>query len=626
VTRPWAIFASSGPWRRRMLYVGIDVVIISAAFFLSFLMRFDGGIPARLLPTVWRTLILALGIKIPVFLLLRIYRFSWRHVGMGELLDTAAAVAISSAVLAATQLAFGQLEWWSGVPRSVLGIDFVLTLIGVSGARLSRRMLDALRRRERRRGRSTLVVGAGEAGVQLVRTIGEDAHSEYRIVGFIDDDPRKRGMVLRGVKVLGPRDQLPRHVATHDVATMLIAMPSVSAAVVRETVELARRAGVRDIKILPYLSQLYTGRVSAAELRDVRPEDLLKREPIRIDSDQIEAFLKDRTVLVTGAAGSIGSEICRQVLRFGAGRLVALDFNETGLFYLREELLQRFPNRRFEIVIADVRDRDRIASVFSSVSPHVVYHAAAYKHVPMMEAFPSEAVKTNVTGTRNVLEEACRSQTAAFVLMSTDKAVNPSSVMGATKRVAEMIVRNCAIHPHTRCVAVRFGNVLGSRGSVLQTFKAQIEQRQPITITHPGMRRYFMITSEAVQLVLQAGVLGHGGEVLVLDMGAPIEIVELARDLVRFYGLEPERDVPIVYTGVRPGEKFHEELLTAEEGTDATAHQRLFVARLEELSADWLSDLAALETAALKGDDRLVIGTLQRLVPRYRTSEGRTET
>jgi FlaA1/EpsC-like NDP-sugar epimerase len=618
-------FVFGGPWERRALHVGIDVVVVAAAFFLSFLLRFDGEIPVRLLPMVWRTLILAVGIKIPVFLLLRLYRFSWRYVGLAELLDTGTAVAIGSAVLAAVLFTLGRLEPWSGVPRSVLGIDFVFALVGVGGVRLSRRMLDHLRKRSAREGDPTLVVGAGDAGVQLVRAIREDSEVGYRVVGFVDDDVRKRGMVLRGVRVLGPREHLRRLVSTHGITTILIAMPASPAAVIRDTIDLARQAGVRDVKILPSLSQLYTGRVAASELREVRPEDLLQREPTRIDTEQITGYLDGRTVLVTGAAGSIGSEICRQVLRFGAGRLVALDFNETGLFYLHEELTQRFPNRSCEIIVADVRDHGRIASVVSSTSPHVVYHAAAYKHVPMMEAFPSEAVKTNVMGTRNVLEEACRSETSAFVLMSTDKAVNPTSVMGATKRVAEMIVRSRADHPDTRCVAVRFGNVLGSRGSVLQTFVDQIERRQPITITHPDMQRYFMITSEAVQLVLQAGVLGRGGEVLVLDMGEPVEIEELARELIRFYGLRPEQDVPIVYTGVRPGEKFHEELLTAEEGTDATAHERLFVARMTTPSTDWARDLAVLEKAALDGDDPAVIGTLRRLVPSYRSSEGRTQ-
>ncbi|GAF68757.1 unnamed protein product, partial [marine sediment metagenome] len=348
----------------------------------------------------------------------------------------------------------------------------------------------------------------------------------------------------------------------------------------RETVEQARHAGISDIKIVPRLSELYSGRVTSGELRSVRPEDLLRRDPVRIDATLIERYLEGRTVLVTGAAGSIGSELCRQSLRFGASRLVALDFNETGLFYLERELTRLFGDREVEAVIADVRDAAEMRRILHEASPQVVYHVAAYKHVPLMEAFPAEAVKTNVFGSQNVLTAACEVKCDAFVMISTDKAVNPTSVMGATKRVAEMIVRLQANATGTRCTAVRFGNVLGSRGSVLRTFQEQVEQRCPVTITHPDMKRYFMVTSEAVRLVLQAGVVGESGQVMVLDMGEPVRILDLARDVIRFYGLEPDVDLPIVYTGLRPGEKLFEELLRAEEGTDSTTHEKVFVARL----------------------------------------------
>jgi FlaA1/EpsC-like NDP-sugar epimerase len=400
------------------------------------------------------------------------------------------------------------------------------------------------------------------------------------------------------------------------VTTILIAMPSARGKAIGDTVQEARRLGVEDIQIVPGLSELYTGRVTGAELRRLEPTDVLQREEVRIGAEAIRSFLGGRVVLVTGAAGSIGSELCRQVLRFGAAHLTAVDFDETGLFDLQNELRRRFPEASFEVVIGDVRDGEQMRTLLARCTPDVVYHAAAYKHVPMMEAFPAEAIKTNVVGTRNVLEAARAARCAAFVLISTDKAVNPSSVMGASKRVAEMLVRGHAEGP-TRCLAVRFGNVLGSRGSVLQTFQAQVEGRRPVTVTHPDMERYFMVTAEAVQLVLQASAVGEAGQVLVLDMGRPVRIVDLARDVIRFYGLEPDVDVPIVFSGIRPGEKLFEELLSAEEGTDATGHARLFVARLQEPRPGWAGEVDELVRAADDADGAGVIARLRRLVPTY---------
>ncbi|MFC2081630.1 polysaccharide biosynthesis protein [Candidatus Bipolaricaulota bacterium] len=603
---------------RRAQWIFLDAVVIGLAMLLAFLLRFDGAIPGQTLTLLYWAIGLAVTIKIIVFLPFRLYRFSWRHVGIRELINVAVACFVGSAVLAAVILLLRGVLEFESFPRSVLIIDAAICFILIGTLRFSGRLARVGSRRtgQRSGGQRVLIVGAGEAAAQLVRAIQEEAPPMYSPVGFVDDDPGKAGQLVYGVRVLGVRTDLPRLIAKHDVKAVLVAIPSASAATIRETVDLARRGGIKDIKILPVLSELYTGRVDAQALRALRPEDLLKRDPVHIEPHAIEALLTDKTVLVTGAAGSIGSEICRQVLRFGANRLVALDFNETGLFDLEADLVQLFPDRRIEVAIADVRDRARVEAVFAAAPPNVVYHAAAYKHVPLMEAFPSEAVKTNVIGTRNVLETACESQASAFVLISTDKAVNPTSVMGASKRVAEMLVRAQSGRA-TKCVAVRFGNVLGSRGSVLMTFRDQIERRQAITVTHPDMLRYFMIISEAAQLVLQASAAGRAGDVLVLDMGEPVSIVELAKDLIRFHGLEPDRDVPIVYTGVRPGEKLFEELLTAEEGTDSTAHERLFIARMADPAGDWTADLEQLVAAALAGEDASVLATLRTLVPRY---------
>jgi FlaA1/EpsC-like NDP-sugar epimerase len=340
----------------------------------------------------------------------------------------------------------------------------------------------------------------------------------------------------------------------------------------------------------------------------------------KINTGLIKQALSGKRVLVTGAAGSIGSEICRQVLRFGVEELLALDIDETGLFNLNRELMRRFAECHVRVIIGDVRDRDRMRGIFSTHHPQVVFHAAAYKHVPLMEEFPAEAVKTNIFGTRTVLEEARRQSVEAFVFISTDKAVNPTSVMGATKRVAETIVRSPDDSSGTRCMAVRFGNVLGSRGSVIPTFVDQIHRGGPVTVTHPDMKRYFMLTSEAVLLVLQAGAMGRGGEVFVLDMGKPVLILDLAKDLIRFHGYEPDQDIAIVYTGVRPGEKLYEELLTAEEGTEATTHEKIFIARMNSVSSEKElgSALERLYRAAEASNKAEIVAALRELVPTYR--------
>ncbi len=612
---PWSLPL----WVRRAALVGADSLLVSAALFFAFLVRFEGAIPLHMAGVFWRTLAMSLGLKIPAFVVFRMYRFSWRHVGFAEVANTALACALGSSLLASLALILRHDAAWGAVPRSILGIDFALTLLLVTWMRITPRfaMHLAHRREAGRRASPAIIVGAGDAGVQLARALQQDPASTYHVVGFVDDDRRKRGMVLQGVRVLGSRKQLIQIAKSHSVTAILIAMPSAAAPTIRETVNLARSTGIPDVKILPLLSELYTGRVSPADLRTLEPADMLHRQEVRVDSAPIRTFLGGSCVLVTGAAGSIGSELCRQALRFGIRSLVALDFDETGLFYLESELRRRFPEQEIDVVVGDVRDAAGIDALVARVRPAVVYHAAAYKHVPMMERFPAQAIRTNVEGTRNVLESACRAGSKAFVLISTDKAVNPTSVMGASKRVAEILVSSRK-SASTRCLAVRFGNVLGSRGSVLATFRDQVVRRQAVTVTHPDMERYFMLTSEAVQLVLQASAVGTAGQVLVLDMGEPVRIVDLARDVIRFYGLEPDVDVPIVFSGIRPGEKLFEELLTAEEGTEATEYARLFVARIQEPGPGWDGDIARLVRAAHAGDGQAVVEYLRQLVPTYR--------
>lgn len=610
----------------RLGFVAADIVVILASMVLAFVLRYDGTLPARLVPMLLWALLIAVAVKASILIALRSYRFAWAYVGLDDLLTSAVACGIGSLALAACLFLLRDWSVEAGFPRSILAIDFAFTLTGTTAIRVSKRIVrQALHRRSV--GRPALVVGAGEAGELLVRALKREPRPTVWPVGFVDDDPRKQGLRIHGVRVVGTRGHLPRLLQTLRVGTVIIAMPSVSSRVIRETVALARRGGADEIRIVPLLSELYTGRVTASEVRAVQPEDVLPREPIRVESGAIERFLRGKRVLVTGAAGSIGAELCRQVLRFAPSRLVGLDFDETGLFDLEQDLLFRFPEAPFEPVIGDIRDEARIRSVFERAAPQVVFHAAAYKHVPMMEAFPGEAIRTNVFGTRHVARTACEVNAEALVLISTDKAVNPVSVMGASKRLAETVVLTADAGCPTRFMAVRFGNVLGSRGSVVPTFLEQIARRGPVTVTDPRMRRYFMATSEAVLLVLQAGAMGAGGEVFVLDMGEPLRILDLAKDLIRFHGLEPDRDVPIVFTGVRPGEKLDEELLTAEEGTRATAHEKILVARI-----DGRVDPSRLETglarlaAGVEASDRdRIVADLQALVPTYHPAGGAEE-
>ena len=609
--------------RRLLLFLSGDSLILGGAISLAFLLRFDFSLPPRYLGTIWAYLLVALAVKLPLFYLQGFYRFSWSYVSLRELWGVLKGVTYSSLLLGAVLFLLKEFQVFATFPRSVLFIDYFLTLFGIGGFRASRRIWLLLVKRIPLEGERMLIVGAGDAGEQIVRSMLQDRRSNYLPVGFVDDNSAKQGLSIHGVRVLGERRKIPELIRSHNVESMLIAMPSAPSSVIRETVELARRAGLRKIKVLPFLSELFTGEVGLADIRELRLEDLLGREPVEIDTARIEDYLRGKRVLVTGAAGSIGSELCRQIARFIPERLIMLDQDETGIFNLDNELAERFPKLERLGLVGDIRDRAKMERLFAEHRPEVVFHAAAYKHVPLMEAQPDEAVKDNIFGTLILGEAALAHGAEKFVLISTDKAVNPTSVMGATKRAAEMVILELDRRGLTKFVAVRFGNVLGSRGSVVPLFQEQIRRRGPVTVTHPEMRRYFMVTSEAVLLVLQAGAMGEGGEVFVLDMGEPVKIVDLAKELIRFHGLEPDRDIPIVFTGLRPGEKLFEDLLTAEEGTEATEHERIFIAKLNpgpegERLTEYLQELERLATAEAHEE---IIALLQKMIPTYKPAE-----
>ncbi|BDB11810.1 polysaccharide biosynthesis protein [Thermus thermophilus] len=464
-----------------------------------------------------------------------------------------------------------------------------------------------------------LVVGAGEAGTMVVREMLRHPEAGLYPVGFLDDDPNKRGQTIAGVRVVGALDDLPRAVRALEVDEVLVAIPSAPGSVVRKVVELARAVGV-SYRILPGIHEILSGRVGLSQIREVRVEDLLRREPVRLNLEEIAGYLEGRVVLVTGAGGSIGSELVRQVARFHPEQVVLLGRGENSLFSLEKELEAQWPELRYKVVVADVRDQDRLRRVFQAYRPQVVFHAAAHKHVPLMEVQPDEAILNNVGGTHNVVKLCLEFGVERLVNISTDKAVNPTSVMGASKRVAEQVVAWGASRaaPGQVFVSVRFGNVLGSRGSVVPLFLEQIKRGGPVTVTHPEMRRYFMTIPEAAQLVLQAGGMGENGRVYVLDMGEPVRILDLAKDLIRLAGFEPYRDIDIVFTGVRPGEKLFEELLTAEEGTEASYHEKIWVAKPSALPREFPRLLEELDLAARRGDERRIRELLRQLIPTYK--------
>ena len=609
--------------RRFFLLLIADWMLLSLVLYGAFLLRFEGSIPRPHLSDLGFYILIALWVKVPVFYLLGLYRMIWPYVSFDDLVSIFKAVTLSSIILGAIFFILrGEEDLLEPLPRSVLIVDYFLTLFAIGGLRSTRRIYSGLLTGFPSQGQRVLIVGAGDSGEQIVRAMLHESRAQYSPVGFVDDDSAKQGIAIHGVRVLGRRAEIPQLVGKHDVQQMLIAMPSIPSRVIRETVDLGRRAGLKQIKILPGFHELVTGSIGLADIREVELEDLLGREPVQIEVQQIEGYLRDRVVLITGAAGSIGGELCRQVAKFSPRKLIALDQDETGLFHMENDLRQKSSDLEIETIITDIRDRPKINRVFSQARPQVVFHAAAYKHVPMMELHPDEAVKNNIFGTLVVAEAAQECHAETFVLISTDKAVSPTSVMGATKRAAETLIQAIDAHSKTKFTAVRFGNVLGSRGSVIPIFQDQIKRGAPVTVTHEDMTRYFMITSEAVLLVLQAGAMGKDGEVFVLDMGEPIRIVDLAREMIRLSGYEPDKDVPIVFTGPRPGEKFSEELLTAEEGTVATRHQKIFVAHLNSQASmeDLREQLARLQEAAERHAGDEIIGLLKEVVPTYRPS------
>ena len=558
--------------KRRLIVFLCDSLLISLALCLAFLLRFDFTIPPPQLELFWECLLVVMIVKPLVFVVTGFYNSLWRYASLQDAVEILKGVTLSS-ILAVSAVFF--LRQFTPIPRSIFVLDWFMLFALLAASRLVWRIW-----RETYvvscscEGPRTLIVGAGEAGSLLLKEIRRQPHAAYSVCGFVDDDPEKKGMKLHGIPVLGASKQLKSLIIANEIEDVIIAMPSADGKTIRNIMDSCRNANV-TFKTLPSIGELIDGTLTISQIKNVEIEDLLGREPVVLDRELIGGYLTGKSVLISGAGGSIGSEICRQVAQFSPAKLILLDQAETPLYEIEKELIARFPKVRIMPMIADVRDRDKIMLTFDEFAPEVVFHAAAYKHVPMMEYNPTQAVLNNVFGSRNIADAAHKSKVRNLVMISTDKAVNPTNVMGATKRAAEIYIQALSRVSSTKFTTVRFGNVLGSNGSVIPLFKEQIAKGGPVTVTDKRIIRYFMTIPEASQLVLQAGSMGSGSEILVLDMGDPMRIIDLAEELIRLSGLTPYEDIDIVVTGLRPGEKLFEELLIDGEGVLPTAHNKI---------------------------------------------------
>lgn len=570
------------PFIRNRVFLAVDLLGWTVIPFLALGLRLEGfGGVGVYLPQLFVFIVLAAGFKFASLWYFGIYRRYWRYASIDELILISAAVVLAGIL---STLGYFALSWVGALagqmlPRSVPIMDIPLTLLFVGGTRFSVRVAQRVRHRLHGKpaGKPVLIIGAGDAGTLIARELHANPQLKLEPIGFIDDDPLKQNHTILGLPILGSCADIQKVARGYSVRTAIIAMPTAPGRVIRKIRECCNESGI-TAKIIPGVYDIIAGRVTVNQLRDVQIEDLLRREPVQIDSEAVADMVRGTTVLVTGAGGSIGSEICRQAARFGATELILLGHGENSIFDIHSELVRSYPNVEVVPVIADVRSADRMNVIFEKHRPQVVFHAAAHKHVPLMELNPVEAVTNNVGGTLNVVSAAERAGVERFVLISTDKAVNATNIMGATKLLAEMLVHDAAVRTGGAFVSVRFGNVLASRGSVVPVFQRQIAAGGPVTVTHPKVKRYFMTIPEAVQLVFQASTLGKSGETFVLDMGDPVPIVQLARDLIQLSGLEVDKDIEIEFTGLRPGEKMSEELFLDCEAFERTVHEKIFVA------------------------------------------------
>ena len=624
---------------KRFSWVVLDIVFINASLILSLVLRFGKGWEIYFY-VYWESIVYLSGFFLLFAVVFRLYKRIWRYLSISDLF------LIAEVVTGGILVTVLGLNWVKGIafPRTVVALTWFFSLALVGGSRLVWRLYCEKKSDFKVAGEKVLIVGAGDAGEVISREIIKRCDLGT-LIGFVDDDKEKIGKRIHGREVLGRVKDINDVLEKEQINTVIIAIPTASGKQIKRIVSNIKNKEVK-IKTLPGLYELVDGKVSVSRIRDIRIEDLLGREPVDLNLEEISGYLEGKKVMVTGGGGSIGGELARQICRFGPRSLILLDHSENGLFHINLELRRKWPgvgegewartgaergaergaDMEIVSVVADIRNRDKMDKIFGKYRPEVVFHAAAHKHVPMMEYHPDEAVMNNIIGTKNVAELAEKYGVERMVMISTDKAINPTSVMGASKRVAEMVVRDLANKSNTKFVAVRFGNVLESNGSVVPMFKQQIAEGGPVTVTDKEVKRYFMTLPEASQLVIQAGALGTGGEVFVLDMGEPVKVLDMARELIRLSGLEVGEDIEIKIIGLRPGEKLFEELLTEEERSRVlgnSGHEKIFIAKVGEVEGEKLEkDIKELERLAKEIDAEGVVRKLQEMVPSYEPNRG----
>lgn len=596
----------------------LDAVLINISYILSLFIRFEGNITGEMFTEYFMKytdhFIYITIIKLIIFLYFKLYRPVWKYASIEELMSIVTTSIISNAAV----LSYSVLRQ-DMFPRSIYILATLLDLVLIGGVRFSFRAVTTVGSNLLNNGnhKSVMIVGGGDAGAMVIREYKNHTQLNSKPVAIIDDDLKKQGQLINGVPVVGTREDIPAVAKKLKIDEIIIAMPSASKKEIKNIVEIAKTTKCK-LKIVPGMFEIIDGKVNISNIRDVNIEDLLGREEVKVDLREISSYLTNRVVLVTGGGGSIGSELCRQVANFNPKKLNILDIYENNAYDIQNELLRKHKDLNLKTLIASIRDRERIMEIMEKEKPEVIFHAAAHKHVPLMEESPKEAIKNNVFGTLNLAQAADKYGVDKFVMISTDKAVNPTNIMGASKRICEMIIQSINGISKTDFVAVRFGNVLGSNGSVIPLFKKQIAEGGPVTVTHEEVIRYFMTIPEAVQLVIQAGAMAKGGEIFILDMGEPVKILDLAKDLIRLSGYEPYVDIPIEIIGLRPGEKLFEELLLDEEGITATKHNKIFIGK--PIFTDYkllLKSLDEVNKIIKNGTDEELKDYIKTIVPNY---------
>lgn len=600
-------------WRLNLVFI-VDLFVITVCYFTAYIIRFEGFPPEKYSIMLIKTLPLVLVIRILSLRYFGAHKGIWQYASIKDLTNIIIAISISSLFIVALMMSL-----YIGFPRSVFIIDWLLLVILLSGTRVIVRLTRPFKQLSKKnpgKRKRILIFGAGDAAETVLREMVYRYNHTYEVVGLLDDDPRKLGKSMHGVTVLDNRTAITEIAGKKNVEEILIAIPSISGDNMRAIVGECIKSGVR-YRTLPGIGDIVNGKVGLQKIRDVRLEDLLNREVIKLHKDKISGYLSGKRILITGAGGSIGSELCAEAAKYNPQELILLDQSENALFNIDRKLTDQFPDVERIPLIGDICDRQRVEEIFVKYGPHIIFHTAAYKQVPLSEGNLREVIKNNIMGTKIIANASIKFKTATFVMISTDKAVNPSSLMGVSKRIGEMYLAELSKTTQTKFISVRFGNVLGSQGSVIPTFQNQIKRGGPITLTHPRMERFFITIPEAAGLAIEAGAMGTGGEIFILEMGVQVKILDLARDLIQLSGLRPDKDIKIIFTGLRPGEKMSESLASESEKLEPTEHEKISVIKPINLNSTIIDDVAELEELMLGDDINILLSKLIKIVPSY---------